>query len=93
MLVLKENGNKVWVTFTFSPTDAVENVKVLGEWSQWKEEPMKKKKNGDYYITKVLNSGNSFEFGYMVNNSEWICDETCSSVSSPFGTLNSILTV
>ena len=91
--MLKKNENKVWVTLTFSPTGTVENVNVLGEWSRWKEEPMKKKKNGDYYITKILNSGNSFQFGYMVNNKDWIRDETCSSVSSPFGTLNSLLTI
>jgi hypothetical protein len=91
MLMIKKNGNKVWVTFTFSPTDSVENVAILGEWKNWNEEPMKKKKNGDYSITKILNSGDSFQFGYKVNNQEWVCEEECSTICSPLGTLNSLL--
>ncbi|MBU1667322.1 hypothetical protein KKC13_02825 [bacterium] len=93
MLTIKKNGNKAWVTFTFSPTNVVENVAILGEWNQWKEEPMKKKKNGDYYITKVLTSGNSFQFGYKVNGNDWVREEQCASVPSPFTSQNSLLTL
>lgn len=36
MLTIKQNGNKVWVTFTFSPTYTVENVAISGEWNKCK---------------------------------------------------------
>jgi len=91
MFKIKKNGNKAWVTFTFTPVNVVENVALVGEWNQWKEESMKKKKNGDYYITKVLTAGNSFQFGYKVNGNDWIREEECESVASPFSSENSLL--
>ncbi|MFC2073282.1 hypothetical protein ACFLRS_00335, partial [Campylobacterota bacterium] len=60
-------------------------------WNEWEEEPMKQKKSGDYYITKVLNMGDSFQFGYKVNGTEWITEEECPSVPSVFGSQNSLL--
>lgn len=91
MLVMKKNGEKVWVTFTVSSIDPIEGITLLGEWNTWEGEPMKKKKNGDYYLTKVLNTGKSFEFGYMVNGEQWLTEDACSSVPSPFGSQNSLL--
>lgn len=91
MLKIKKNGNKVWVTFTFAPDNVVENVAIVGEWNQWKEESMKKKKNGDYYLTKIFTAGNSFQFGYKVNGSDWVSEEQCESVASPFSSQNSLL--
>ncbi len=91
MLTVKKNGKKVWVTFTFTPAQAVDEVAVAGEWNEWKEEPMKRKKSGDYYITKVLNSGENFQFGYKVNGNVWVTEEECSSVASPFASHNSLL--
>ena len=91
MLTIKKNGNKVWVTFTFSPIYAVENVAVSGEWNEWKEESMKQKKNGDYYITKVLNVGDNFQLGYKVNHNDWTIEEECPSLPSIFGSQNSLL--
>jgi len=91
MIKITKNRNKAWVTFTFSSTAPIEKVSLLGEWNQWKEEPMKQKKNGDYYITKVFTLGNEFEFGYKVNENEWMREEECTSVPSPFTSENSLL--
>jgi len=91
MLAKKKNGNRVWVTFTFSPADDVENVSVSGEWNEWQEEPMKQKKNGDFYITKTFKAGESFQFGYKVNQNDWIIDDECPSVPSVFESQNSLL--
>ncbi len=91
MLTIKKNGQKVWVTFTFAPAQGVDDVSVSGEWNAWKEEPMKQKKSGDFYITKVLKAGDSFQFGYKVNGNEWVTEEECPSVHSPFFSQNSLL--
>jgi hypothetical protein len=81
MITMKKNGGKVWVTFTFPPVDGVDDVAVSGEWNEWKEEPMKKKKSGDY----------SIQFGYKVNGNDWITEDECPSVLSPFLSHNSLL--
>lgn len=91
MLKIKKNEQKAWVTFTVSAMKDVNDVVISGEWNEWKEEPMKQKKSGDFYITKVLKPSKSFEFGYKVNGKDWIIEEDCSSVSSPFMSQNSLL--
>ncbi len=93
MLAIKKNGQKVWVTFTYSPVDTVDKVAISGEWNDWNEEPMKQKKSGDYYITKIFKVGDSFQFGYKINGSEWVTEEECTSVSSPYASDNSIVTL
>jgi hypothetical protein len=91
MLTTKTNGQKIWVTFTLPVERDVSSAVICGEWSSWKEEPMKQKKSGDYYLTKIFKSGDCFEFGYMINGSEWITDESCLSVPSPYFSENSLL--
>ncbi len=91
MIKMKKNGQKVSVTFTFVPSEEVENVSISGEWNDWKKEPMKKKKNGEFYVRRSLKAGNTFEFGYVVNDEVWMTDSECPSVPSPFHTQNSLL--
>jgi len=92
MLTIKTNDQKVWVTFTFCSSDNVSNVSLYGEWSSWKEEPMKQKKSGDFYITKVFQAGNTYEFGYKVDG-HWETEENCSRVPSPYSSENSLLKI
>ncbi|QSZ41944.1 hypothetical protein GJV85_07430 [Sulfurimonas aquatica] len=91
MLKIKKNGQKAWVTFTLSSIEDINDVVISGEWNGWKDEPMKRKKSGDFYVTKVLRSGESFQFGYKVNGNNWIIDEECDSIDSPFLSQNSLL--
>lgn len=93
MIKVKQNGKKVWVTFTVLPTDEMNNVIICGEWSEWQEEPMKQKKNGEFYVTKVLPAGSRFEFGYKINGDQWVLEEACAQVPSPFGGSNSVLEI
>ena len=71
-------------------TDAKE-VKIKGSWNGWKEEDMKLSKDGYFSKRKKLAPGR-YEFGYLVDG-EWIIDESCESVNSPFGGKNSVLEV
>jgi hypothetical protein len=91
MITVKSNGNKSWVTFTVTPDENISEVAVSGEWSEWAEEPMKQKKNGDFSITKILKNGETFQFGYKVNGSEWMTESECSTVPSPYFSENSLL--
>jgi len=91
MIKTKQNGKKVWVTFTVTPSEGTREVALCGAWSDWEDEPMKMKKNGEFYVTRVLPAGSRFEFGYKINGSEWSVDEDCAAVESPFGTFNAVL--
>jgi len=91
MIKTKQNGKKVWVTFTVPVQEGMNDVALCGAWSDWEHEPMKQKKSGEFYLTKVLPTGSSFEFGYKINGHEWIPEGECVTVPSPFGTHNAVL--
>lgn len=91
MVVIKKNGLKTWVTFSYTPVHKIEDIAVSGEWNAWRVEPMKLNKNGIYALTKILKTDNTFEFGYKLNGNEWITEDTFPSVASPFSTQNSLL--
>ncbi len=67
------------VTFKFEKKDGVEpqSVKVLGDFNNWDTsvEPMKPLKSGDFTQTINLSSGDSVQFRYLINDSEWMNDE------------------
>lgn len=90
MVKVTKKGDKAWVTFSISPTDG-ERVSICGEWNDWQDEPMKVKKSGELYITKVLPMGREYQFGYRVNDNEWRCENELESVVSPFGSKNALL--
>ncbi len=89
MIKVSKRGKKVWVTFTLEGND-FDDVKIKGSWSDWAEEPMKRKKNGDFYIVKVLPAKERFEFGYLADG-RWVHDKSLEATSSPFGSQNSVL--
>jgi len=91
MVKITKNGKKAWVTFTLPGGESVESASISGTWNDWKSEEMKKKKNGDFYIRKSLDTGKSYEFGYTVNGDEWHCDDNLGCVASPYGSDNSLL--
>ena len=91
MIKTKQNGKKVWVTFTVAGSEDIQDVAVCGAWNDWKCEPMKRKKNGEYSLTKVLPAGSSFEFGYKINGEAWLPESECCTVPSPFGSENALL--
>lgn len=63
------------VTFTV-PAEEAKKVVVAGNWNEWnaKAEPLKKLKNGTFKTTIDLESGNSYEFRYIVDG-QWINEE------------------
>lgn len=88
MVKIKKQKNKAWVTFNIS-VDANE-VFIKGSWNGWKQEAMKRKKDGSFYIRKSLPLNNRYEFGYLADG-RWITDDTLETVETPFNSNNSIL--
>jgi len=91
MIKITKKTNKAWVTFSFNSDDGISSVEVLGEWNEWKPEAMKKKKSGEYSITKIIKTSDNYEFGYRINGKTWEVEPECSLVSSPFNSSNSLL--
>ena len=90
MIKVTTKGNKAWVTFTIHPEGASE-VQLCGEWNEWENEPMKLKKSGEFYVTKVLPIGSEYQFGYRVNGNQWHCDDELECIPSPYGSQNALL--
>ncbi len=91
MLKIKKNKNKAWITFTYVPKNNEQKVELLGSWNGWKKENMKKKKNGDFYITKILTTGAIYEFKYFVDGKDWLNDEDAIEIDNNFGSTNSAI--
>ena len=77
--------------YVFEIKTNAKEVKIKGSWNGWKEEKMKKNKKGVFSKRKKLAPG-IYEFGYLVDG-EWVIDESCESINSPFGGKNSIMEV
>ena len=90
MIKITNKGKRAWVTFSM-PGENIQSATLSGAWNDWKSEPMKQKKSGEFYLTKVLPTGHSYEFGYTINDNEWHCDEELGCVASPYGSDNSLL--
>jgi hypothetical protein len=89
MIKVTQKGSKAYVTFTHKP-EVADTVTLCGEWSDWNEEEMKMKKNGEFWVTKVLPSNSMYQFGYSVDGT-WQCDDELECIDSPFGSQNSLL--
>ncbi len=90
MVKITKRGSKSWATFTVDIVGC-EKLYIKGSWDEWKPKEMKRKRNGDFYITRVLSNGESYEFGYENESGEWIKDESVESIESPYGSLNSVI--
>ena len=88
MIIIKKNKDKAWINFIIDIE--AEEVFIKGSWSGWKEEKMKQRKDGKFYMRRKLPLNETYEFGYLVNG-KWINDENCETVDSPFGSKNSVL--
>ena len=77
--------------YVFKIKADAKEVKIKGSWNGWKEEEMKLSKDGYFSKRKKLSSG-IYEFGYLVDG-EWVIDENCENIVSPFGGKNSVLEV
>jgi hypothetical protein len=92
MVKITKKGQKAWVTFSVKP-ESGEDFTICGEWNDWQDEPMKVKKSGEMYITKILPVGKEYQFGYRVNKDKWRHESEFECVESPFGSFNNLLKI
>ena len=91
--------SKSVVKVTFNPTAEIINggkeVIVLGDFNNWNPElglNLKKQKDGSFKGILELETGNEFQFKYLVDGANWINDsEADAFVASPYGQENSVV--
>jgi len=84
-------NSKTWVTITYQPERKVDSVTLAGSWNAWAGDKMKEKKNGEFYITKVLPVEHSYEFRYFVDEKEWQNESGLPTILNPHGSENMLL--
>ncbi len=90
MLSKKCKQSTCWVTFKVR-FDNAQSVYLVGEWSGWEKEAMKRTKDGTFWITKRLKKG-TYRFKYVVNDTSWVNDDKADGyVPNPFGGTDSLL--
>ena len=86
------------VTFQL-PENVLQNggkIQLLGDFNNWdmSSEPMKKKKNGEYYATFDLETGKEYQYRYLIDGVKWDNDPDAEKyVPNEFYTDNSVVTV
>ncbi|MGB3618970.1 MAG: isoamylase early set domain-containing protein [Catalinimonas sp.] len=79
------------------PKDALngeKQVALVGDFNDWSKDatPMKLKRNGTYGVTLDLESGQEYQFRYLIGDDKWLNDETADKLTpSPFGADNSVI--
>ncbi|MCP5006407.1 MAG: glycoside hydrolase [Planctomycetes bacterium] len=85
-----EGGRVCRVTFTLPEAAApdAESVYVVGDFNKWNNtsNPMKRLENGDFMTMLDLDTGNEYQFLYLVDESKWENDWNADKyVKSPYG--------
>ncbi len=78
------------ITIVVVPDSTTKTVILKGEWDNWSEISMKRKKDGSWYVRKKIPHG-SWQFGFLCDGI-WSTTPEYSAVSSPFGTENNRIT-
>jgi 1,4-alpha-glucan branching enzyme len=85
-----KSGNVCKVTFRLSGLAArdANNASIVGDFNNWSiyAHPMRKLKSGDFTATLELETGNEYQFRYLIDESRWENDWNADKyVKSPFG--------
>jgi len=92
MVKITKKVKRAWVTFTL-PLETGDKVELLGSWDGWKKNKMKVKKSGHLALTKIIPIGHQYEFGYLINDKEWVCDDSTDFIETEFGSKNSVIKI
>ena len=92
----KMGRGKVRVTFTMPPIDHVQQLHLVGDFNRWSivETPMQQAADATWSVALSLDSGQDYQFRYLVNGTEWHNDwQADSYLPNEFGTDNSVVSL
>lgn len=91
MLKKQYTKKAVKVTFEVEQPQA-EEIAVVGEFTGWQPEPMKKFKNGKHKLTVDLEPEREYQFRYLIDGNQWDNEtEADRLVTNEHGTENSVI--
>jgi 1,4-alpha-glucan branching enzyme len=91
-----KGGNTCRVWFYLPSEVSAKTANLVGDFNDWDEgaNPMKKKKDGTFYTAVTLETGNSYQFRYLLDNSHWENDWNADDYApNEKGTENSVVSV
>jgi len=89
-------GNRCRVWFYLPADVQAETAHLVGDFNQWDESatPMKKKKDGTFYIVLTLDTSHDYQFRYLLDGERWENDwQADAYVENPLGGENSVVSV
>lgn len=91
-----KGGNKCRVWFYLSPEVEANTVSLVGDFNDWDQDadPMKMKKDGTFYTAVTLETGQSYQYRYLLDEACWENDWNADAyVPNEEGTENSVVNV
>jgi 1,4-alpha-glucan branching enzyme len=89
-------GRSCRVTFYLPKEVIAERVALCGEFNNWNPDvhPMRKKKDGTYYVSLNLDAGRSYRYRFLIDGERWENDWTAEEYrSNEFGGDDSVITI
>ena len=91
-----KGGDRVRVWFYLPAGVNAETAHLVGDFNDWDKtaDPMKKKKDGTFYTALTLDSGQEYQFRYLLDGERWENDwEADDYVPGDMGDENSVVRV
>jgi 1,4-alpha-glucan branching enzyme len=91
-----KNGQSCRVTFYLPAEVGAKKAYLCGEFNQWdkKSHPMKKRKDGGFWITIGLKPGETYRYRFLIDGDRWENDGSSEQyVPNPYGTEDSVIEV
>lgn len=85
---------KVKFRLPISSVPTATSVHIVGDFNNWSHDvtPLKKKKDGVFAVTLYLDTGRTYEYRYLIDETDWVNDPFAEqNVANPFGGENSLL--
>jgi len=91
----KDSVCKVTFSLPKEAADSAKSVAVVGDFNDWQPTPLKKSKNGSFELEFDLQTGQDYEFRYVIDENKWENDWNADDyVASPYtGIENSVVKV
>jgi 1,4-alpha-glucan branching enzyme len=91
-----KTGRSCRVTFELPAAVNARTAHLCGEFNQWDKtaHPMKRRKDGSFYLTISLTPGRSYRFRYLLDDTRWENDWAADQyVPNDFGSEDSVVQV
>lgn len=94
--IYSKTGNSCRINFELPEAVRAKKASIVGDFNKWnpKAHPMKQKKDGSFYVTVYLQSGNTYRYRFLLDGRRWENDWNAEEYrANNLGSEDSIITV